>query len=162
MSRHGLPRIGAGDPIVLLGGVHIGCFELFGGSHVRAIRHLKDKRVALSNTGMLGARSTGCRLVAELARLPVDVVVTRGPQATRAAQQATGMIPIVMSATPDPVQLGFVALHLIDSGETQAHRWIIGEGINNLAVPLCRYSLRHPEPPGLRVPWHLKKPVDRP
>ena len=26
-----LTRIDAGDPIVLLGGVHIGCFELFGG-----------------------------------------------------------------------------------------------------------------------------------
>jgi len=48
-------------------------------------------------------------LAAELVRLPVDVLVTRGPQATRAAQQATGTIPIVMSATPDPVQLGFVA-----------------------------------------------------
>jgi ABC-type uncharacterized transport system substrate-binding protein len=48
-------------------------------------------------------------LAAELVQLPVDVLVTRGPQATRAAQQATGTIPIVMSATPDPVRLGFVA-----------------------------------------------------
>src|SRR5262249_7236952 len=36
-------RIDAGDPIVLLGGVHIGCFEVFGGTHVRALRDLKDK-----------------------------------------------------------------------------------------------------------------------
>ena len=42
-----LTRIDAGDPIVLLGGVHIGCFEVFGGSHVRAVRDLKDKRVAV-------------------------------------------------------------------------------------------------------------------
>jgi putative ABC transport system substrate-binding protein len=48
-------------------------------------------------------------LAAELVRLPVDVLVTRGPQATRAAQQATGTIPSVMSATPDPVRQGFVA-----------------------------------------------------
>jgi putative ABC transport system substrate-binding protein len=47
-------------------------------------------------------------LAAELVRLPVDVLVTRGPRATRAARQATVTIPIVMSATPDPVQLGFV------------------------------------------------------
>jgi putative tryptophan/tyrosine transport system substrate-binding protein len=48
-------------------------------------------------------------LAAAIVRLPVDVFVTRGPQATQAARQATGTIPIVMSATPDPVQSGFVA-----------------------------------------------------
>jgi NitT/TauT family transport system substrate-binding protein len=46
-----LTRIDAGDPIVLLGGVHIGCFELFGGAHVRTIRDLKDKRVAVLGEG---------------------------------------------------------------------------------------------------------------
>jgi NitT/TauT family transport system substrate-binding protein len=46
-----LTRIDAGDPIMLLGGVHIGCFEVFGGSHVRAIRDLKDKRVAVLGEG---------------------------------------------------------------------------------------------------------------
>ena len=44
-------RIDAGDPIVLLGGVHIGCFELFGGAHVRALRDLKGKRVAVLGEG---------------------------------------------------------------------------------------------------------------
>jgi NitT/TauT family transport system substrate-binding protein len=40
-------RIDAGDPIVVLGGVHIGCFEVFGGARVRALRDLKGKRVAV-------------------------------------------------------------------------------------------------------------------
>src|SRR6266851_4081654 len=44
-------RIDAGDPIVLLGGVHIGCFELFGGARVRALRDLKGKRVAVLGEG---------------------------------------------------------------------------------------------------------------
>ena len=44
-------RIDAGDPIVLLGGVHIGCFEVFGGTHVWALRDLKDKRVAVLAEG---------------------------------------------------------------------------------------------------------------
>jgi putative ABC transport system substrate-binding protein len=48
-------------------------------------------------------------LAAELVRQKVDVIVTRGPQATQAARQATSMIPIVMSANPDPVGLGFIA-----------------------------------------------------
>jgi NitT/TauT family transport system substrate-binding protein len=40
-------RIDAGDPIILLAGVHVGCFELFGGERVRAIRDLKGKTVAV-------------------------------------------------------------------------------------------------------------------
>ncbi len=38
-------------PIVLLGGVHIGCFELFGTDKVRAIRDLKAKTVAVPDLG---------------------------------------------------------------------------------------------------------------
>jgi NitT/TauT family transport system substrate-binding protein len=34
-------------PIVLLGGIHVGCFELFGQERVRAIRDLKGKVVAV-------------------------------------------------------------------------------------------------------------------
>ena len=40
-------QIDAGDPIVLLGGVHVGCFELFGTGNVRAIRDLRGRRVAV-------------------------------------------------------------------------------------------------------------------
>ena len=48
-------------------------------------------------------------LAIELARLKVDVIVAGGPQATRAAQQATTTIPIVMAVQNDPVAEGFVA-----------------------------------------------------
>jgi putative ABC transport system substrate-binding protein len=48
-------------------------------------------------------------LAAELVRLKVDVIVTAGGQATRAAKQATSTIPIVMTNDPDPVSSGFVA-----------------------------------------------------
>jgi NitT/TauT family transport system substrate-binding protein len=37
----------AGEPLVILGGVHIGCFELFGSERVRTIKDLKGKRVAI-------------------------------------------------------------------------------------------------------------------
>jgi NitT/TauT family transport system substrate-binding protein len=42
-----LLRLEAGDPIVILGGLHIGCFELFGTNEVRSIRDLKGKTVAV-------------------------------------------------------------------------------------------------------------------
>src|SRR6266404_6188681 len=48
-------------------------------------------------------------LAAELARLKVDIIVTGGPPATRAAKEATSTIPIVMEQDSDPVGNGFVA-----------------------------------------------------
>jgi NitT/TauT family transport system substrate-binding protein len=44
-------RLEAGDPIVILGGAHVGCFELFGTERVRAIRDLKGKTVAILELG---------------------------------------------------------------------------------------------------------------
>jgi NitT/TauT family transport system substrate-binding protein len=46
-----ITRIDAGDPIVVLGGVHVGCAELFGGPQVRAIRDLKGRQVAVLGEG---------------------------------------------------------------------------------------------------------------
>jgi NitT/TauT family transport system substrate-binding protein len=51
------PRIlnlDAGEPIVILAGIHVGCFELFAGDQVRTIRDLKGKRVAV---GWIGSPS---------------------------------------------------------------------------------------------------------
>jgi putative tryptophan/tyrosine transport system substrate-binding protein len=48
-------------------------------------------------------------LVTELVRHKVDIIVTAGAGATRAAKAATSTIPIVMSQDPDPVGNGFVA-----------------------------------------------------
>jgi len=48
-------------------------------------------------------------LAAELVRLKVDVIVTGGPPANRAAKEATAKIPIVMAQDTDPVASGFVA-----------------------------------------------------
>jgi ABC-type uncharacterized transport system substrate-binding protein len=41
-------------------------------------------------------------LAAELVRLKVDLIVTRGTPATRAAKNATGTIPVVMATMGDP------------------------------------------------------------
>jgi NitT/TauT family transport system substrate-binding protein len=44
-------QVDAGVPIVLLGGVHAGCYELFGTERVKAIRDLKGKTVAVPGLG---------------------------------------------------------------------------------------------------------------
>ena len=43
--------IDAGAPLVFLGGVHVGCFEVFGTNDVRSIRDLKGKTVAVVELG---------------------------------------------------------------------------------------------------------------
>jgi len=47
-------------------------------------------------------------LIAELIRLPVEVILAGGPTVTRAARERTKTIPIVMAQDSDPVASGFV------------------------------------------------------
>src|SRR5262249_38085669 len=48
-------------------------------------------------------------MAAELAALPVDLIVTWGTPAALAAKQATSAIPVVMGAIGDPVGVGIVS-----------------------------------------------------
>jgi NitT/TauT family transport system substrate-binding protein len=45
------PLLDTRQPVVVLSGLHVGCWELFGGSRVRAIRDLKGKRVPITTSG---------------------------------------------------------------------------------------------------------------
>ena len=47
-------------------------------------------------------------LAIELVQLKVDIIVASGTQATRAAKQATGSIPIVMTISAYPDKIGLV------------------------------------------------------
>ena len=55
-----------------------------------------------------GSKNTR-KLAAELIRADVDLIVTRGTRATRAAQKVTSTIPIVMAGVGNAVSRGFVA-----------------------------------------------------
>ena len=46
-----LPGLDGGKPIVALGGIHGGCYELFGAKGLRSIRDLKGKTIAVANFG---------------------------------------------------------------------------------------------------------------
>ncbi len=46
-----LTRVDAGDPVVMLAGGHVGCFELFGSERLRSIRDLKGKAVGVTELG---------------------------------------------------------------------------------------------------------------
>lgn len=44
-------QIDAGEPVRILGGIHAGCFELFGSDRVRSIKDLKGRTVAVPGLG---------------------------------------------------------------------------------------------------------------
>jgi putative ABC transport system substrate-binding protein len=97
-------------------------------------------------------------LAADLIRLKVDVIMTVGGTApTRAAQQATSTIPIVMVGTGDPVGRGFVASLARPgrniTGNANVHGELMGKRLELLkeAVPrLTRVAvLMNPTPPSL-------------
>jgi len=50
-------QIDAGDPVVLLAGVHVGCFELFGSERVRAVRDLRSRKVSVPVFGVSHQRT---------------------------------------------------------------------------------------------------------
>jgi putative ABC transport system substrate-binding protein len=76
---------------------------------LRELGYVEGKNIVIESRYAEGKLDRLPVLAAELVRLRVDIIVTAGGQATRAAKQATSTIPIVMTNDPDPVGSGFVA-----------------------------------------------------
>src|SRR5262245_7160294 len=76
---------------------------------LRELGYVEGKNIVIEYRYSEGKLGSDAALAAELVRLKVDIIVTAGAGATRAAKEATSSIPIVMSQDPDPVGNGFVA-----------------------------------------------------
>jgi putative tryptophan/tyrosine transport system substrate-binding protein len=76
---------------------------------LRELGYLERQNIAFESRFGEGKPDQLARLAAELVGLKVDVIVTSGTPATRAAKQATRTIPIVMAQLADPVGAGLVA-----------------------------------------------------
>ena len=76
---------------------------------LRELGYVEGKNIVIEWRYAEGKLDRLPALAAELVRLKVDVIVTAGPTATRAAKEATVTIPIVMMQDGDPVGSGFVA-----------------------------------------------------
>src|SRR6266850_5813960 len=76
---------------------------------LRELGYVEGKNIVIEWRSAEGKLDRLPALAAELVRLKVDVIVTGGPPATRAAKEATATIPIVMAQDTDPVASGFVA-----------------------------------------------------
>src|SRR5437870_7222974 len=76
---------------------------------LREFGYVEGQNLVMEYRGAEGRIERLPDLAAELVQFQVAVMVAVGTAATRAAQDATHTIPIVMTGTPDPVGQGFVA-----------------------------------------------------
>jgi len=76
---------------------------------LRELGYVEGENLVIESRYAEGKQDRVPALAAELVRLKVDVIVTGGATATRAAKEATVTIPIVMTNDNDPVGNGFVA-----------------------------------------------------
>ncbi len=98
-------QLDAGDPITVLGGVHPGCFELFGTDRVRVIRDLKGKTVATPELGG-PAHLFLSSMLAHVGLDPnKDVTFAEHPAAEGKRLLAEGKVDAYLAFPPDPQEL---------------------------------------------------------
>jgi len=76
---------------------------------LRELGYVEGKNIAFEVRYAQGKLDQLSDLAMELVRSNVDLIVVGGSTATRAAKNATKLIPIVMAHRSDPVALGYVA-----------------------------------------------------
>jgi putative ABC transport system substrate-binding protein len=93
---------------------------------MRELGYVEGKNIAYERRFTQGENEPLPKLATELVDLKADVIVAFGTPATRAAQQATRTVPIVMAYTGDPVGSRLIASLARPGGNTT--------GVANLSV----------------------------
>jgi putative ABC transport system substrate-binding protein len=70
--------------------------------------YVEEKNYVIDYRSADGIAERFPQLAAELVRLKVDLIITRGTPATLAAKSATTTIPVVMASSGDPLGVGLV------------------------------------------------------
>jgi NitT/TauT family transport system substrate-binding protein len=98
-------QVDVGDPVVFLGGVHVGCFELFGTKRVHTIRDLKGKKVAVPDLG--GGHHVFLSVMAAHVGLDPrkDIDWVTRPLVEAKELLAAGKIDAYLGFPPDPQEL---------------------------------------------------------
>jgi NitT/TauT family transport system substrate-binding protein len=100
-----LLRLEAGDPIVILAGLHIGCFELFGTHAVHTIRDLQGKTVAVPtlDSSRYVFLASMVAYVGLDPRKDLNVVTHPGPESIRLLRE--GKIDAYLGFPPEPQEM---------------------------------------------------------
>jgi NitT/TauT family transport system substrate-binding protein len=100
-----LIQLDAGDPVTILGGVHPGCFELFGTDRVPVIRDLKGKTIAITELGS-PAHVFLSSILAHVGLDPnKDVTFAQHPAADGKRLLAEGKVDAYLAFPPDTHEL---------------------------------------------------------
>jgi NitT/TauT family transport system substrate-binding protein len=100
-----LIRVDAGEPVVMLAGVHAGCYELFGTERVRSIRDLRGHRVAVPGLGSTHHLflSIMASYVGVDPRREISWITLSREESMR--QLAAGKVDAYLGFPPDPQEL---------------------------------------------------------
>src|ERR1700747_1401636 len=79
-------------------------FEAFRQS-LRELGYIEEQNLVIEYRSAEGSSERFADLAADLLRLNIDVIITRGTPAVLAAQKATTTTPIVMAAMGDPLMV---------------------------------------------------------
>ena len=124
---------------------------------MRELGYIDGRNIALEWRWADGRADRFPEIAIELAKLKVDVIVTAGTQAARAAKQATCSTPIVMTSSVYPDRIGLV--------ESLAHPGGNVTGLSNIAPELWGKRLQLlkeavPRVPRVAVMWNPTTPVE--
>jgi NitT/TauT family transport system substrate-binding protein len=100
-----IPRLDAGTPLVILGGIHVGCFEVFGSDRIRSMLDFKGKKVAVTRLGSARHLLTAS-LAAHVGLDPrKDIDWLENPAAEAMRLFANGKIDGFIAFPPEPQEL---------------------------------------------------------
>ena len=122
---------------------------------LRELGYVEGRTVVIEERWTEGRAERVPEVASELARLKVDVIVTHGVRATKAAQDATRTIPIVAAVMPDPVGAGLVASLARPGGNTTG----LTDQVTELAqkeIQILKDALPHIK--RVAILWHEGSP----
>jgi putative ABC transport system substrate-binding protein len=106
----------------------------------RELGYVEGRDIVLEFRWTDGSQDRLVELASELVRIRVDAVVAVGPQAIRAARQATSAVPIVMMTSGDPVSAGFVK-SLARPGGNITGVSFLGEDLSGKLLELLKQAI---------------------
>jgi putative tryptophan/tyrosine transport system substrate-binding protein len=123
---------------------------------LRELGYVEGRNIAIEYRSAEGRPDRLVAAATELARLPVDVIVTHGTPSTQAAKQATATIPIVMVAIGDPVRAGFAASLAYPGGNITGNT-LLGPEVAGKRLQLLKLAV--PRMSRTAVLWNPNNPI---
>ena len=116
-------RVDAGEPVVFLSGVHVGCFELFATEGIRSVRDLKGKTIAIQELGSV-QHVFIASMVAYVGLDPrTDIKFVTPPPAEAKRLLAAGKVDAFLGFPPDPQELRAAGIGHVVLNSTLDRPW---------------------------------------